>query len=223
MTNSENTQWDLTDIFTNPEEFKTTKQTLLNELKQIEQYKGKVTNSAQNLLEIYELYEKALQKFEKLYAYGMLTYHLDMANQEGIRLFKEVEALSTEIKTATSFITPEITYANEKQIKEYLSTMPELKRYERDILDTLEKKKYILSQQEENLLANYAELFSSPENVFDVLTNAEFKLGTLTNEKGEEVELTDSNYTVYLKSKNESVRKQAFTLMYKKNPNLLIR
>lgn len=216
MTNSENTQWDLTDIFTNPEEFKITKQTLLNELKQIEQYKGKVTNSAQNLLEIYELYEKALQKFEKLYAYGMLTYHLDMANQEGIRLFKEVEALSTEIKTATSFITPEITYANEKQIKEYLSTMPELKRYERDILDTLEKKKYILSQQEENLLANYAELFSSPENVFDVLTNAEFKLGTLTNEKGEEVELTDSNYTVYLKSKNESVRKQAFTLMYKK-------
>lgn len=216
MTNSENTQWDLTDIFTNPEEFKTTKQTLLNELKQIEQYKGKVTNSAQNLLEIYELYEKALQKFEKLYAYGMLTYHLDMANQEGIRLFKEVEALSTEIKTATSFITPEITYANEKQIKEYLSTMPELKRYERDILDTLEKKKYILSQQEENLLANYAELFSSPENVFDVLTNAEFKLGTLTNEKGEEVELTDSNYTVHLKSKNESVRKQAFTLMYKK-------
>jgi oligoendopeptidase F len=216
MTNLENTQWDLTDIFTNPEEFKTTKQTLLNELKQIEQYKGKVTNSAQNLLEIYELYEKALQKFEKLYAYGMLTYHLDMANQEGIRLFKEVEALSTEIKTATSFITPEITYANEKQIKEYLSTMPELKRYERDILDTLEKKKYILSQQEENLLANYAELFSSPENVFDVLTNAEFKLGTLTNEKGEEVELTDSNYTLYLKSKNESVRKQAFTLMYKK-------
>ncbi len=216
MTNSENTQWDLTDIFTNPEEFKTTKQTLLNELKQIEQYKGKVTNSAQNLLEIYELYEKALQKFEKLYAYGMLTYHLDMANQEGIRLFKEVEALSTEIKTATSFITPEITYANEKQIKEYLSTMPELKRYKRDILDTLEKKKHILSQQEENLLANYAELFSSPENVFDVLTNAEFKLGTLTNEKGEEVELTDSNYTVYLKSKNESVRKQAFTLMYKK-------
>lgn len=216
MTNSENSQWNLSDIFTNINDFQSTKQTLLEELKQIEQYKGKVTTSAQNLLESYQLYEKALQKFEKLYAYGMLTYHLDMANQEGIRLFKEVESLSTEFKTSVSFITPEITYANEEQIKEYLSTTPQLKRYERDILDTLEKKKHILSQQEENLLANYAELFSSPENVFDVLTNAEFKLGTLINEKGEEVELTDSNYTIYLKSKQETIRKQAFTLMYKK-------
>lgn len=216
MTNLENTQWNLSDIFANLEQFKTTKQLLLNELKQIEQYRGKVTKSAQNLLESYELYEKALQKFEKLYAYGMLTYHLDMANQEGIRLFKEVESLSTQFKIATSFITPEITYADEKQMKEFLATTPKLKRYERDILDTLEKKKHILSQQEENLLASYSELFSSSENVFDVLTNAEFKLGTLIDEKGEEVELTDSNYTIYLKSKNESVRKQAFKLMYKK-------
>ena len=31
-----------------------------------------------------------------------------------------------------------------------------------------------------------------------------------------EQELTESNYTIYLKSKNENVRKQAFNLMYDK-------
>ena len=38
----------------------------------------------------------------------------------------------------------------------------------------------------------------------------------MINENGEEVELTDSNYTIYMKNKNEKVRKQAFDLMYKK-------
>jgi len=59
-------------------------------------------------------------------------------------------------------------------------------------------------------------VFSAPENTFDILTNAEFKFGTLINENGEEVELTDSNYTIYLRSKDEKVRKSAFELMYKK-------
>ena len=60
------------------------------------------------------------------------------------------------------------------------------------------------------------EVFNSMENTFDILTNTEFKFGKLIDEKGAEVELTDSNYTKYLKSKVENVRKQAFELMYKK-------
>ena len=65
-------------------------------------------------------YEEILKKFEKVYAYGMLTYHLDMSNQDGIKIFKEVENLGTEFNVATSFIIPEITYANEDRIKEYI-------------------------------------------------------------------------------------------------------
>ena len=49
-----------------------------------------------------------------------------------------------------------------------------------------------------------------------MLTNVEFKFGKLKDENGEEVELTDSNYTLYLKSQSQEVRKQAFNLMYKK-------
>ena len=49
-----------------------------------------------------------------------------------------------------------------------------------------------------------------------MLTNVEFKFGNLIDENGIEVELTDSNYTLYLKSQNQNVRKQAFNLMYKK-------
>lgn len=209
-------KWNLQDIFKSKEEFKFNIEELKDILENIKVYQGKLCDSSDNLYNCYKLYEKALEKYEKVYAYGMLTYHLDMSNQEGIKLFKEVEILGTDFSVATSFISPEITYANEKIINNYLENDKRLEKYSRDIKDTLEKKKHILSKEEENLLANLSEVISAPENTFDMLTNVEFKFGTLINENGEEVELTDSNYTIYLKSSNKEVRKQAFNLMYKK-------
>ena len=206
--------WNLKEIFKNREDFDKTKKELEKDLEGISNYQGKICTTSDNLYNCYNLYEKALEKYEKLYGYGMLYYNLDMSNQEGIKLYKEVESLGTEFSTKTSFMTPEITYSKSGVIEKYLSEDKRLDRYKRDILDILKEKAHILSKEEENLLANYQELFSAPENTFDILTNAEFKFGNLIDENGEEVELTESNYTIYLKSQNENVRRQAFNLMY---------
>ena len=207
--------WNLQDIFKNEEEFEQTKTEIKNILLEIQKYQNKLCNTSENLYNCYKLYEQALEKFEKVYAYGMLKYDLDMSNQEGIKLYKEVENLETEFSVATSFITPEITYADESEIKKYVSE-ERFKGYARDINDILEKKKHVLSKEEENVLANFSETISAPENIFDILTNTEFKFGTLIDENGKEVEMTDSTYTLYLKSKDQNVRIQAFNLMYKK-------
>ena len=211
----EKNSWNLQDIFENEEQFKKEKDEIIKKLEEMTKYQGILCNTPDNLFNCYKLYEKALEKFEKVYAYGMLTYHLDMSNQEGIKIFKEVENLGTEFSVKTSFITPEITYADENAIRKYISE-ERFKGYKRDINDILEKKKHVLSKEEENILANFSEVISSPENTFDTLTNAEFKFGTLIDENGKEVELTDSTYTLYLKNKEQKVRKQAFDLMYKK-------
>ena len=211
----EKNSWNLQDIFKNEEQFKKEKDEIIKKLEEIAKYQGILCDTSDNLFNCYKLYEQALEKFEKVYAYGMLTYHLDMSNQEGIKIFKEVENLGTEFSVKTSFITPEITYADENTIRKYISE-ERFKGYKRDINDILEKKKHVLSKEEENILANFSEVISAPENTFDTLTNAEFKFGTLIDENGKEVELTDSTYTLYLKNKEQKVRKQAFDLMYKK-------
>ena len=208
--------WNLQDIFKSIEEFNKEKKEIENILKNIETYQGKLCDTSDNLYNCYKLYEQALEKFEKVYAYGMLKYHLDMSNQEGIRIFKDVENLGTEFSVATSFITPEITYTDEEKIKDYIKNDERLIKYSRDIKEILEKKKHVLSEKEENLLSSLSEIISAPENTFDMLTNVEFKFGNLIDENEKEVELTDSNYTLYLKSQNQNVRKQAFDLMYKK-------
>ena len=208
--------WDLTDLFKDKEEFYKEMKNVKDKLKQIETYKGILCDRSENLYHCYQLYEEVLMKFEQVYAYGMLNYHLNMADQEGIKLFKEVENLNSEFGIATAYITPEITFADENIINQYLQEDPRLEPYKRDIQKTLEKKKHILSKEGENLLANYSEILCAPKNIYDLLTNAEFKFGTLIDEEGKEVELTDATYSIYIRSKNQNVRKQAYDLMFKK-------
>ncbi len=207
--------WNLKDIFENEEQFQKEKNEIINILGKIKTYQGKLCTTSDNLYNCYKLYEQALEKFEKAYAYGMLKYHLDMSNQNGIKIFKEVEELGTKFGIATSFMTPEITYADENTIKEYIKE-ERFSGYKRNINDILKEKKHVLSKEEENILANFSGIISAPENTFDILTNAEFKFGTLIDENNQEVEMTDSTYTLFLKSKDRNVRKQAFNLMYKK-------
>ena len=213
--------WNLTDIFKTKEEFEKEIEKLNEMLNEIKTYQGKLSNSSENIYQCYRNYEKALEYYEKIYAYGMLKFHLDMANSENIKLFKRCEGIGTEFEKTTSFITPEITDIDTDLLMKFLDENNELKRYERLIKEIIEKKAHILSKEEENLLANYSEIFNNSENTYDILTNTEFKFGKIKDENGKEQEMTDSNYTIFLKSKNANVRKQAFDLMYKKYKEFL--
>lgn len=213
--------WNLTDIFKTNEDFEKEIEQLSKTLEIIKKYQGKLAESSQNIYECYKHYEKALEQYEKIYSYGMLKFHLDMANSENIKLYKRCEGIGTEFEKIASFITPEITDIDTDILLKYLNENKELKRYERLIREIIKNKAHILSKEEENILANYSEIFNNSENTYDILTNTEFKFGTLKDENGKDQEMTDSNYTLFLKSKNENVRKQAFDLMYKKYKEFL--
>ena len=213
--------WNLKDIYISEESFCEDKKNIRKNLEDIEYYKGRLGESSDNLYHCYKLYEESLELYEKLYSYGMLNYHLNMADNKKIKLYKTVESIGTEFEKATAFIVPEITSIENKKLLTFMNNNSKLERYRREIEEIIKKKEHVLSEKEEELLANYSEVFSSMEDTFDVLTNTEFKFGTIVNSKGEDVELTDSNYTYYLKDKNELVRRQAFNSMYKKYSEFL--
>ena len=208
--------WNLKDIYKNREEFMQAQKELKSKLNIISNFRGKLGDSSDSLYNCYKLYEESLEIYEKCYSYGMLSYHLDMANPENIKLYKTVENIGTEFEKVTAFITPEITKIENTKLLSFINDDHRLERYKRELDEIIKNKEHILSDKEEELLANYSEVFSSMEDTFDTLTNTEFKFGKLIDSSGKEQELTDSNYTYYLKDKNENVRKQAFDLMYNK-------
>ena len=214
-------QWNLTDIFKSTEDFENTIKQLQKNLEIVKTYQGELAKSSENLYNCYNTYEKALENYEKIYAYGMLKFHLNMAESENIKLYKRCESIGTEFEKTLSFMIPEITEIDTNKLLKFIEENKELKRYEREIKEIIEEKKHVLSKQEENLLAMYSEVFSAQENVFDILTNTEFNFGEIIEEDGKKTKMTDSNYSIFLKSQNENIRKQAFNLMYSKYSEFL--
>ena len=96
--------WDLTDIFKTEEEFEKEVENLQGCLKLIKAYQGILKESSDNIFKCYSLYEKALEYYEKIYGYGMLKFHLDMANSSNIKLYKRCEVIGAEFEKTTAFI-----------------------------------------------------------------------------------------------------------------------
>ena len=163
--------WNLKDIYNTEEEFYKDKKKIESMLIDIQAYKGILKDSADNLYNCYRLYEETLEIYERFYSYGMLSYHLDMANSNNIKLYKTVENVGTEFEKATAFITPEITRIENEKLLLFMNNDIRLERYRRELEEILKEKEHILSEKEEQLLANYSEVFSSMEDTFDILTN----------------------------------------------------
>ena len=208
----EQEQWNLKDIFENKEAYDREKENCEKLLQDIKEKEGSLAKSAENLESCYRTYEKALCSYERIYSYAMLYYHLDMAKPEAIKLYQEAENLGTKFSEMTAFIEPELLEMEEEKLQAYIQN-PHLQKYKRILEKLLEEKKHMLSKKQEEMLASYAEVFAGAENTFDTFTNTELKLGKIQIE-GREEELTEANYSNFLKNNNQLVRKQAFEKMY---------
>ena len=207
-------KWNLEDIYLNNDEFKKDIKRIYELLDNIEGYKGKLKDSSKNIYECYKNYEELVEKFDKVYAYGMFKYHQNMADTNNIEVFKKVEGINADISTKTAFVIPEITDIEENILKDFIKKDDNLKRYERLLNEIIEDKKHILTKAEESILANFSEVFNGAENTYDIFTNTEFKYPNIIDENGNEVELTDGTYTKFMGSNKREVRIGAFNSMY---------
>ena len=206
-------KWDLTEIFESENELENAIDELYKLVDQIKTFKGKLANNVDEIFGCYKTLEKIYELHEKIYAYAMLKYHQDMSSQDGIKLYKRVENITTEISEAESFVSPEISKIEDSKLEEYLQDA-KMKEYEKSLRDIMKEKKHILSEEVESVLAKYSEIFSNSENTYDIFTNTEFEFPGIVDEEGFEHPMSTALYSKYLMSNSESIRKQAFESMY---------
>jgi len=83
-----------------------------------------------------------------------------------------------------------------------------------DIENILKEKPHVLDKKEEELLAAASDCLDAPSSIHNIMTNADMKFGNIKDEDGEEVELTEGNYSSFIKSKDRNVRKAAFERLF---------
>lgn len=177
------------------------------------EYKGKL-NEAKTLLQYLNNYVDVLSLFEDLAVYAHLRGDEDTANSKYQIMKDKISTYGAEFSAITSFFIPEVLKMKENQIKKLIEEEDGLKLYEFFLEQIMEKKPHVLSEEEEKILASVSDCLSAPGNIFGMFTNADMTFPVIRDEEENEVELTEGNYTVFIRSKDRRVRKEAFEALF---------
>lgn len=208
-------KWDLTTIYKNDEEFKNELEVVKKEIEILKEYKGKIVETANKLYEYLTTSDKIERKMYKLYYYAHLKHDEDTTNPKYQELLGQINNVLQKHSEITSYVIPEMLSISYEQIKEYYNIEPKLLDYEFNLECIYRYKKHTLDEQQEKILSTLSKVFDSPENSYDALTDSDLILGNI-NVDGKEIELTESNYSKYIKNQDEQVRKQAFEKLFSK-------
>ncbi|MBB6624434.1 oligoendopeptidase F [Clostridium gasigenes] len=210
----EKCKWKVNKVFSSDEEWEKAFKELKEEAPNLKSFEGKLEN-AENLIKYLDIYEKTSRKAEIIYVYAHLRCDEDTKNSKYQGMMSKIDSYMAEFATYTAYFVPEILEMPENFIKESIKKNPKLKIYEFLFNDILKEKPHILSKSQEELLAGVSDCLDSPSSIHSIFTNADMKFGDVTDEDGKKVELTEGNYSSFIKSKNRAVREEAFKTLFK--------
>lgn len=212
-------KWDLSLICNNCDDWYNDFDKCLKEVNKVCEYKGKLTSSASCLLEYitYSLdYERRLYK---LYFYAHLKHDEDTTNTKAQEMSGKILDLINKFEENEAFANPELMSVDYKVLEKFMEEEPKLKEYDFLLENIYRYKKHILNDDSEKLLSSLSNVFSSSEKAYESLTDSDMKFGFIDTDEGS-VELTSSNYSLFIKDENRDVRKQAFMLYHNTYGNL---
>ncbi len=212
-------KWDLTPIYKDVDSWYEDYDLVSKEIKKVLDFKGNIVKSAKNLLDYIEFSMNLERKLYKLYYYAHLNFDSDTTNNEYQKMNGKIENLLSEYNKLDSFANPEMMKIDYNQIKEFYKEEPRLQEYEFLLEQLYRYKDHILNTEAESIISSFANINSTPEQVFEALTDSDLRFGKVKNDKGEDVELTESNYSSFIESTNRDVRKEAFEMLLKTYSN----
>jgi len=207
---SDKYKWNLEDLYSSDEAWNTAKQELVERFDQVSGYKGKLANSASELLACLKFSSSVSKEFGRLYSYANMKSDEDVGNSKYLAMKQEVQQLSTDYSSKAAFIRPEIAEMDKDKIDEFIEQNRGLKIYKMPLYDIQRTKAHTLSDKEEKILAEASLLAGGPASIFSVFSNAELPYPEITLSDGTTAKLTKAGYAQHRASPNRDEREAVF-------------
>ena len=202
-------KWSVNEVYPSDEAWEKEYKELQQEAPKLKEFQGKLKNG-EVLIEYLDLNEKISRKAEKIYVYAHLKSDEDTSNPKYQSMMNKIDAYMAEYATYSAYFVPELLSLPDGFIEEEIKRLDGLKPYEFLLINIIKEKPHVLSKEEEELLAAASDCLDAPSSIHNIMTNADMKFGKIKDEDGHEVELTEGNYSSFIKSKDRSVREAAF-------------
>ncbi len=211
---AESDTWDLTKLYQSEEDYGRDLERLKKEYPRYASFKGKASQSAQDLFDVLE-FDKSIDLLgEKLGHYVSLKASEDSSDSGNLARKAEFSNLGTKIREAASFVTPEIQAISDERftaliadpvLREWRNSLERLRRY----------RPHTLTEGEERILAAGASAVRGHRETFSQLTNVDMIFGVVPDDKGQEIALSQSSYMSLLHNRDRNVRRHAFDQFYR--------
>lgn len=207
-------KWDLTTIYNNDDAFYSDCDKCIKLIDGFDKIKNGMMESADNLYQVIKKDEEIDILINHLYMYAHLNKDSETNNPAYQKMFGKINNIINTYSEVSSFIIPTLLEYDYSVIEKFYLEKPELKEYEFVFVNIFRIKIHTLTKSEEKILSSFEQTLSFPENIYDTFSNADLKFGSIKDEHGDLVEITDSNFSLYIKSKDRNVRKAAFDTLY---------
>ena len=203
-------KWDIESVYNTLDKYNKDYDIVKSNIIKLSKMQDTFLDNSKNFKEFLLLDSDTSRLIAKLYTYAARKYDEDTGNSTYQELYGKINNLYQEYGEATSFVVPMILEKDEDTIINYLNKEESLKDYRHQLLDVLRYKEHSLSKEEEHIISAYSKVLDSSSDTADFLMDTDMKFGMIKDENDKEVELTSSNYSTLLSSKNRRVRKDAF-------------
>ncbi len=208
-------KWRLEDIYANDELWEQDYSWVKDQLPALAGFEGTLGESGQRLHECLQLKDEVFQKQEKLYVYAHMRKDEDNGNSKYQALLDRAETLSIQVGSQVSFVEPEILTIETATLADFVANTQGLELYQHYLDEIGRMREHTLSAAQERLLAEAAEMGQAPSSIFSMFNNADIQFPTITDESGQEVELTKGRFIQFMESRERRVRRDAFQALYK--------
>ncbi len=209
-------KWDLSSIFNSDSEWEEALKSLPELTKAAAAFKGTLAQSPEQLLAALKAYKDALLQMECVYHYASLQHEADEDDTTATDRYGRAMMAYTQQSTELSFIDPELMAMDEAVLGEW-SERADFADYKIYLKKLLHFKRYTLSEKEERILSLQGQPAQTAETAFSVLTNVDMNktFGTVIAD-GEEQQLTETTWGVFMHNQDRKVREEAYKKFYAK-------
>jgi oligoendopeptidase F len=211
---AESDTWDLTKLYLTEKDYQRGLEKLRREYPGYASFKGKVGQSAKDLLEVLE-FDKSIDLLaEKLGHYVSLKGSEDSSDRDNLARKAEFSSLGTKIRELAAFITPEIQAISDDRFVTFIAD-PVLEEWRKPLERLRRYGPHTLSEGEEKILAAGASAVRGHRETFSQLTNVDMRFGVVLDDKGQDVALSQSSFISLLHNRDRKVRQRAFDQFYR--------
>lgn len=202
------TRWDLSKIYKTREDFNKDIGQARDEFENLKSIKD---NFKGNIKDLIDLMVKNSERVSKISSYAHMTRDEDSTQTLGQELVLEADKVYNDYVSAWSFFKPSLLELSEEELDKLIED-ESLQVYDRYLKEIFRYKDHTLTKDQEYVMGAMGQMSSTPASAFYMLTNADMTFPPIETKGG--AELSNANYTNFLKDRDVEVRKEAFSKFY---------